>query len=183
MRSNGRKFGRGHHLVESGSNAKVAKIAVFEPRLTEARTFIFHYEITHMLLKWPKILKGRTAAFSPPIAYRASDHFVRGRKIGFEPRFGTFWGGLSHTILRPPRACLAHDALTWTFLEQMSIIWGTRGRKHPPGYRPGEGGYAKITKIAGFRGSPSQGTRRRFSLENCFKPSQMLKFFSLRGPH
>ena len=70
-----------------------------------------------------------------------------------------------------------------SFLEQMSIILGTRGRKHPPGHRPGEGGYAKITKIAGSRGSPSRGTRRRFSLENCFKPSQMLKFFSLRGPH
>ena len=34
--------------------ANVAKIAVFEPRPTEARTFIFLYEITPMLLKWPK---------------------------------------------------------------------------------------------------------------------------------
>ena len=34
--------------------AKVAKIAAFEPRPTEARTFIFLYEITPMLLKWPK---------------------------------------------------------------------------------------------------------------------------------
>ena len=34
--------------------AKVAKIAVFEPRLTEARTFIFLYEIIPMLLKWPE---------------------------------------------------------------------------------------------------------------------------------
>ena len=29
-------------------------IAVFEPRPTEARTFIFHYEITPFSLKWPK---------------------------------------------------------------------------------------------------------------------------------
>ena len=51
-RSNGRKCGRGHHLVESGYMQKsyVAKIAVFEPRLTEARTFIFLYVITPMLL-------------------------------------------------------------------------------------------------------------------------------------
>ena len=34
--------------------AKVAKIAVFEPRLTEARTFIFLYETIPMLLKWPE---------------------------------------------------------------------------------------------------------------------------------
>ena len=33
---------------------KVAKIAVFEPRPTEARTFIFLYDLTPMLLKWPK---------------------------------------------------------------------------------------------------------------------------------
>ena len=54
LRSNGRNGGRGHHLVESGYiYANVAKIAVFEPRPTEARTFIFLYEITPILLKWP----------------------------------------------------------------------------------------------------------------------------------
>ena len=41
--------------------AKVAKIAVFEPRLTEARTFIFLYEIIPMLLKWPKENSKRAA--------------------------------------------------------------------------------------------------------------------------
>ena len=34
--------------------ANVAKIAVFEPRPTEARTLIFLYDLTPMLLKWPK---------------------------------------------------------------------------------------------------------------------------------
>ena len=38
--------------------AKVAKIAVFEPRPTEARTFIFLYEITPILLNGlHKVLK------------------------------------------------------------------------------------------------------------------------------
>ena len=83
----------------------------------------------------------------------------------------------------------AHPAHAWRMMPLFGHFWskcqssgGLGGQKHPPGHRPGEAGYAKITKIAGFRGSPSQGTRRRFSLENCFKPSQMLKIFSLRGP-
>ena len=54
LRSNGRKCGRAR--APPGRKwiyAKVAKIAVFEPRPTEARTFIFLYEITPILLKWP----------------------------------------------------------------------------------------------------------------------------------
>ena len=62
-RSNGRKCGRGHHLVESAKwiYANVAKIAVFEPRPTEARTFIFLYDLTPMLLKWPEENSKRAA--------------------------------------------------------------------------------------------------------------------------
>ena len=41
--------------------ANVAKIAVFEPRPTEARTFIFLYDLTPMLLKWPKENSKRAA--------------------------------------------------------------------------------------------------------------------------
>ena len=61
--SNRRKWGRGHRLVESGymRKWKVAKIAVFEPRPTEARTFIFLYDLTPMLLKWPKENSKRAA--------------------------------------------------------------------------------------------------------------------------
>ena len=74
-------------------------------------------------------------------------------------------------------------ALSPLFLDQLEPSLRSNGRKCGRGHRPVESGYAKITKIAGFRGSPSQGTRHRFSLENCIKPSQMLKIFSLRGPH
>ena len=37
---------------------KSRKSPFLSPRPTEARTFILHYEITHMLLKWPKNSKG-----------------------------------------------------------------------------------------------------------------------------
>ena len=36
-------------------------IAVFEPRPTEARTFIFLYDLTPMLLKWPEENSKRAA--------------------------------------------------------------------------------------------------------------------------
>ena len=52
-RSNGRKCGRGHHLVESGYMRKSQNSPFLKPRPTEARTFIFLYEITPTLLKWP----------------------------------------------------------------------------------------------------------------------------------
>ena len=106
-----------------------------------------------------------------------------GEKSGSNPVLGRFGVGF-----RTPFC--AHPAHAWRMMPLFGHFWSKcqsferlGGRKHPPGHRPGEGGYAKITKIAGFRGSPSQGTRRHFSLENCFKPSQMLKIFSLRGPH
>ena len=54
LRSNGRNGGRGHHLVESGYMRKSQNSPFLKPRPTEARTFIFLYEITPMLLKWPK---------------------------------------------------------------------------------------------------------------------------------
>ena len=54
LRSNGRKCGRGHRLVESGYMRKSQKSPFLKPRPTEARTFIFLYDLTPMLLKWPK---------------------------------------------------------------------------------------------------------------------------------
>ena len=62
LRSNGRNSGRGHHLVESGYMRECREIiAVFEPRPTEARTFIFLYDLTPMLLKWPEENSKRAA--------------------------------------------------------------------------------------------------------------------------
>ena len=54
LRSNGRKCGRGHRLVESGYMRKSRKSPFLSrARPSEARTFIFLYEITPILLKWP----------------------------------------------------------------------------------------------------------------------------------
>ena len=90
------------------------------------------------------------------------------------------------------RLCPLSMALSPLFLDQLEPSLRSNGRKCGRGHRPVESGYAKITKIAGFRGSPSQATRRHFSLENCFKalsnaknvlaarPNWLLLFFPVK---
>ena len=62
LRSNGRNSGRGHHLVESGYMRMSRKSPFLSrTRPSEARTFIFLYDLTPMLLKWPKENSKRAA--------------------------------------------------------------------------------------------------------------------------
>ena len=140
---------------------KSRKSPFLSPRPTEARTFIFHYEITHMLLKWPKNSKGPHRGIQSANCISSERSFTfRGEKSGSKqprPVLGRFGEGF-----RTPFC--AHPAHAWRMMPLFGHFWskcqssgGLGGRKHPPGHRPGEGGYAKITKIAGFRGSPSQG--------------------------
>ena len=109
--------------------------------------------------------------------------FATGEKSGLNPVLGRFGVGF-----RTPFC--AHPAHAWRMMPLFEHFWskcqssgGLGGENIPQGTARVKVDMRKSRIIAGFRGSPSQGTRRRFSLENCIKPSQMLKIFSLRGPH
>ena len=61
LRSNGRNGGRGHHLVESGYMRMSRKSPFLSRAQPQARTFIFLYYLTPMVIKWPKENSKRAA--------------------------------------------------------------------------------------------------------------------------
>ena len=130
--------------------AKIANNRRFSSRTHRGtRTFIFLSEIAalcrynclkNVATKGP--LRGIKSA---NYIERASSSF-KGQKPGSNPVLGRFWW-LLRRLSQPNVRHLAYDARVWTLFEQISIIWGTRRRKHPQGYRSGEGGYENGTTI------------------------------------
>ena len=99
---------------------KSRKSPFLSPRPTEARTFIFHYEITHMLLKWPKNSKGPHRGIQSANCISSERSFTfRGEKSGSKqprPVLGRFGEGF-----RTPFC--AHPAHAWRMMPLLGHFW------------------------------------------------------------